>query len=445
MPASPYGAPMMFDLPQGANINLLTQPLQQGLQAYRQGMDKQFEGERALKKEQLAERADTRQQQAFDLEQQKAKVQQIAGIAQAALAEQDPARRAQLMQSAYAVHPDMVTHLQKAGQDPNDHGSVAKFLVAEARGYVDPLADEAKRANIEQSRAATAVSRANLAQLSKATPEYRAKIAGQFGLQPNTPEYNNFVLNGTYSPKDDFIHLKDGEEIGRKVVGADGRISIEKLAGNAKDKTPPGYRQTADNNLEAIPGGPADIKQNEKRQQDYASATQVIQQLDELAKSVNRVATAPGLAKNFGVQGYVPNMPGGEAANAAALLETLKTQGAFAALQEMRNASKTGGALGAISDREGQMLQNAIAPLGRAQSAKQVQDSLKTILDHIEASKQRIRDAYNDHWNRNGAAARQEMGPTPTGPSRIRDDSDYNRLPSGTRFIDPEGNVRIKP
>ena len=50
------------------------QPFQQGLQSYRQGMDKQFEGERALKKEQLAERADTRQQQAFNLEQQKAKV-----------------------------------------------------------------------------------------------------------------------------------------------------------------------------------------------------------------------------------------------------------------------------------------------------------------------------------------------------------------------------------
>lgn len=437
-------APTPFDLGPSANVNLLMQPLQQGLQSYRQGMDKQFEGERALKKEQLAERADTRQQQAFDLEQQKAKVQQIAGIAQAALAEQDPARRAQLMQSAYAVHPEMVTHLQRAGQNPNDHGKVAQFLIAEARGYVDPLADEAKRANIEQSRAATAVSRANLTQLAKATPEYRASVAGQYGLQRGSPEWNAFVINGTYSPKDDFIHLKDGEEIQRKVVGPDGRPTLEKVASNEKSKVPPGYRPTADNNLEAIPGGPADIKQNEKRQQDYASATQVIQQLDELAKSVNRVATAPGLAKNFGPAGYIPNMPGGEAANAAALLDTLKTQGAFAALQEMRNASKSGGALGAISDREGQMLQNAMAPLGKAQSAKQVQESLKTILDHIETSKQRIRDAYNDHWNRNGEAAKREMG-APTGPARIRDDSDYNRLPSGSRFMDPEGNVRIKP
>ena len=50
-------APTPFDLGQGANVNLLMQPFQQGLQSYRQGMDKQFEGERALKKEQLAERA----------------------------------------------------------------------------------------------------------------------------------------------------------------------------------------------------------------------------------------------------------------------------------------------------------------------------------------------------------------------------------------------------
>ena len=51
-------APTPFDLGPSANVNLLMQPLQQGMQSYRQGMDRQFEGERALEKERLAQRAD---------------------------------------------------------------------------------------------------------------------------------------------------------------------------------------------------------------------------------------------------------------------------------------------------------------------------------------------------------------------------------------------------
>jgi hypothetical protein len=227
------------------------------------------------------------------------------------------------------------------------------------------------------------------------------------------------------------------------LVGTDPRSGQhqEIARGNDKTKVPPGYRPTSEGNLEAIPGGPADIKINEKRQQDYAQATAMTQQLDELAKSVNTVLTAPGLDKNFGVQGYVPNIPGGKAANAQALLDTLRTQGAFAALQEMRNASKTGGALGAVSDKESVMLQNAIAALQRVQSADQARKQLQVFLDHIEASKSRIRNAYNDHWNRAGEASKRVMGEVPT----IRDDSDYNRLPSGARFVDPDGKERIKP
>jgi pectate lyase len=134
-------------------------------------------------------------------------------------------------------------------------------------------------------------------------------------------------------------------------------------------------------------------------------------------------------------------MPGGKAADAAALLETLRARGGFAVLQEMRNASKTGGALGNVSDTEGKRLEASMAALAKASSYEQVVQQLKNIIAHNEASKQRIRDAYNDHWNNAGAAAKQTMG---GGPARIRDDSDYARLPAGAQYIDPEGNPRTK-
>jgi len=403
---------MPFQLPEAASISALTNPLMQGMQTYRQGMAQEFEGNRALAREgmdkrrlQIAEGADARSAESHGIEVQKAKVQQIAGLAQMADQERDPTRRGAIMQRIYGMHPGIADGLKAAGVDPSDYVNVPKFLVAEARGFVDPLTEQAKRQQI---------------------------AAGAIDLKIKQRELDN--------PASKLTTIAEGGVL----VATDPRTGQHREIARGNDKSqrlPPGYRATADGNMEAVPGGPADIKQNEKRQQDYASATQVIQQLDELAKSVNRVATSKGLDKNFGVQGYVPNIPGGDAANAAALLDTLRTQGAFAALQEMRNASKTGGALGAVSDRENQMLQNAIAALQKAQSAKQVREQLNVLLDHVESSKARIREAYNDHWNRGGEAAKREM----TGkPPMVKDESDYNRLPSGAQYVDPEGNVRTK-
>lgn len=335
-----------------------------------------------------------------------------------------------------AANPQLAQHIMGArlGQrlDP-----MTQYELAQKKFQAEKM----QPAQLQHLQGQNAVTGAQLQQLKMQTPEYRARVAAQYGMQPGSAVYNAFVISGQYSP--DTAKFQVVPE-GGVLVATDPRTGAyqEIARGNDKTKMPAGYRPTPDGNMEAVPGGPADIKMNEKRQQDFASATQVIQQLDELSRSVNRVSTAPGLDKNFGVQGYVPNVPGGKAADAAALLETLKTQGAFAALQEMRNASKTGGALGAVSDRENQMLQNAIAALQKAQSAKQVRDQLKVLNDHVETSKQRIRDAYNDHWNRGGEAAKRGMG---GGPPTVRDDSDYNKLPSGARFLDPEGNERVKP
>lgn len=408
----------MYEAPAGPNISTLINPLMQGIQRGDTLRQQGFQNERALTAEarqgeqlQLAKNADARAGEAQRMAKERAEVERLGKLAQVIHDDPNDATASQRWQGVIQGNPQMGELLQKYGVNPRDHRTGAKFLMAEVGAYKSSAEQEMERLKMGVLRNQSA--------------------AGALDLKLKQRELDSPASKLTIIPE------------GGVLVGTDPRTgqSQEIARGNDKAAKPPaGYRATADGNMEAIPGGPADIKQNEKRQQDYASATQVIQQLDELARSVNRVATSKGLDKNFGVQGYVPNMPGGDAANAYALLDTLKTQGAFAALQEMRNASKTGGALGAISDREGQMLQNAMAPLGKAQSPQQVRQSLQTILDHIEASKARIRDAYNDHWNRNGAAARQEMG----GPARIRDDSDYARLPSGAQYIDPEGNVRTK-
>lgn len=162
-----------------------------------------------------------------------------------------------------------------------------------------------------------------------------------------------------------------------------------------ENKPPPGYRQTPDGNLEAIPGGPADLKQQGALNADTASMEGATASLDRLATSANELLNHPGLAGITGLRGALPNIPGSQAANAQALLDTLKSKVGFGVLQEMRNQSKTGGALGQVTERELAFLQNNLETLANSQDIDQMQKSLKGILQYVEDAKGRIRNAYN--------------------------------------------------
>lgn len=63
---------------------------------------------------------------------------------------------------------------------------------------------------------------------------------------------------------------------------------------------------------------------------------------------------------------------GSESADMKNILSTLKAKAAFGSLQELRNASPTGGALGAVSEKELLLLQNAYGSLEQSQSADQL-------------------------------------------------------------------------
>lgn len=142
--------------------------------------------------------------------------------------------------------------------------------------------------------------------------------------------------------------------------------------------------------------------------------------LDRLAMTANQLLNHPGLGGIVGLRGKIPNIPGSDAANAQALLDTLKSQVGFGVLQDMRNASKTGGALGSVSDAEGKRLEANLAALANTQDLKQFQSSLQQILSYSEQAKDRMRDAFNmKHGGHGGLPTRpgeqpqQAAAPTP--------------------------------
>lgn len=189
----------------------------------------------------------------------------------------------------------------------------------------------------------------------------------------------------------------------REAIAAENNASRSALSAQRKEdnmRPPQGYDwgpADADGKktLYPVKGGPADTKLAGVFNTDTAMLTNSLSSFDRLATSANEVLNHPGLEGITGWRGALPNIPGSDAANAQSLLATLKSQVGFGVLQDMRNNSKTGGALGAVSDAEGKRLENNLAALEKAQSLEQFQAQLKKIVDYAQEAKDRMRQAFN--------------------------------------------------
>lgn len=153
--------------------------------------------------------------------------------------------------------------------------------------------------------------------------------------------------------------------------------------------------------------GEAEAKEAGKTEAEIAAKRPLAElTLKSTTGALNRMATAArelrshrGLGGITGLSSVFPNMPGGAAANAQAKLTTLKSQIGFSVLQAMRDASKTGGALGNVSDQEGVRLENNLAALDQAQSLEELQNALDQIIAYAEESGGNLKAAFDQTYN----------------------------------------------
>jgi len=94
-----------------------------------------------------------------------------------------------------------------------------------------------------------------------------------------------------------------------------------------------------------------------------------------------------------GIGSWLANVRGTNAADFAADLDTLKGNIAFNELKEMRDASKTGGALGSIAVRELELLQSTLGGLDTKQSPANFKKNLTRVRDDVTASIERWQQA----------------------------------------------------
>jgi len=144
-------------------------------------------------------------------------------------------------------------------------------------------------------------------------------------------------------------------------------------------------------------------KEIQKREALFPKAKQAVQtveaSMDTLDKDLTTLANHPGLNGITGViYGRTPSVTPA-AREAQALYDKIVARGGFSELQAMRAASPTGGALGNVSNQEGQQLKQAFAEIGREQATDSVRRALLRAAETARQTKQRAREAYEDTYS----------------------------------------------
>lgn len=105
------------------------------------------------------------------------------------------------------------------------------------------------------------------------------------------------------------------------------------------------------------------------------------------------------------IRGSLPGALGGEARQLKQAVKSLQANLGFDTLQQMRAASKTGGALGQVSERELDLLINAVEALDLEGDPETLRENLNQVITHYNNYKREIEKMKN--------AMRQEAGVAP--------------------------------
>ena len=165
-------------------------------------------------------------------------------------------------------------------------------------------------------------------------------------------------------------------------------------------------------------------KEIQKREAAYPKATSAVNSFeansDSFVNDLKKLRDHPGLSSITGViAGRTPSISkDGRAAQA--LYDKIVAKGGFQALQALREASTTGGALGSVSNQEGKQLVQSFAAIDQRQDAPDVQAAIDQVIQEVEGTKSRVREAYDmtyDYKTRRGGGKvtpAQPGAPKPT-------------------------------
>jgi hypothetical protein len=229
----------------------------------------------------------------------------------------------------------------------------------------------------------------------------------------STPE-GQAVLDGM-SPDERRVWLATGQQLNKGTT-----IRNEDI--------PPDHRAIRDDNgnivsFKVIAGSPTDMENQAEQVAFNRNWRNTVHSADRVIDVAKMALDDVGITTTGPIGQVLKSIPGTDATNLQRALDTIKANVGFDRLQQMRQASITGGALGNVSNREIELLYNSLAPLGGEGAPLPSPAFLENSLQTVIASYERLREyamdpekfdsmsdaEYWDYWGSRG------LGETITG------------------------------
>jgi len=296
---------------------------------------------------------------------------------------QTKASAAATAKSEFELQQKKLEHgFQQLGAAATPQAAVNAILDGVKQGYFDQATADAEIANIPKDLAA-----------------YR--------------QYRADKILSLLDAKDQLTHQRETERIGleKQRVNLEGqRVGLEGQRVGLENKRV-GLEERRVGLAEKTQGTEGlSPKEIQKREAALPQATAAMKgfeaKSDSFVKDLIALRDHPGLSQITGfVAGRAPALTA-QGRAAQALYDKVVAKGGFQALQELRDASKTGGALGNVSNQEGKQLTASFSAIDRRQDAADVKAALDRAIGDVEGAKTRMREAYDSTYSyKSGAAA----------------------------------------
>lgn len=149
-------------------------------------------------------------------------------------------------------------------------------------------------------------------------------------------------------------------------------------------------RETNQIKLDELKQKQADVRQKAEiaKADRQASAQGAVDTFSTALDSLNEIEQSPGLSKAVGIRSAFPTVPGSDAANFEARLDTFKAQTFLPMVQSMKG-------MGALSDAEGKKLSDAVGALSPKMSEKAFRDSIGKIRNQLESKLSTVKKQFD--------------------------------------------------
>ncbi|EFO1361280.1 acyltransferase [Escherichia coli] len=253
------------------------------------------------------------------------------------------------------VDPNSVAQMYQ--QNPSGFGEFVDHLGMTALGPIDYF-------NVQDKMAGREIDRGRLAETIRSNQAGEALTARGQDIQIRGQ--NISAQNAALSREIQRAELQE-KALDRQIARESNQLKLEELKQKQAD-----VRQKAD------------IARADRQ----AAAQGAVDTFSTALDSLNEIEQSPGLSKAVGIRSAFPTVPGSDAANFEARLDTFKAQTFLPMVQSLKG-------MGALSDAEGKKLSDAVGALSPKMSEKAFRDSIGKIRNQLESKLSTVKKQFD--------------------------------------------------